>query len=147
MRRAGFLVALSLLLMPAAALAQHDDHSMAALKEMTPNFQAAYNAGDVKAVAAMYAEDGALHPPNSAPVDGRAAIATFWAAGLESGPTAELTTKTLVGMGDNAAEVGMYVITGSDGSHLDHGHYTLIYKKVDGKWLILSDMWNSDMSQ
>lgn len=147
MRKAGLFVAMVLLLMPAAAQAQHEDHAKAALKEMTPRFQAAFNAGDGAAVAALYAEDAVVLPPNSAPIDGREAIETFWSAALESGMTAELTVKNIYGMGDNAAEVGMFVITGADGSHLDHGHYTLVYKKIDGEWFIASDMYNSDMSQ
>jgi len=147
MRKAGLLIAMTLLLMPATALAQYGDHGGAALKEMTPKWQAAYNAGDAAGLAALYAKDGVLHPPNSAPVDGREAIEAFWAAVLESGGSTELTVKDMYSMGESAAEVGMWVGTGADGSHADHGHYTLIFKQVDGEWQISSDMWNSDMSQ
>ena len=146
MRKAVLVFALAFLGLPATVLAQHDDHAKAALKEMTPTFQATFNAGDAAAVAALYATDGVLHPPNSAPVDGREAIEAFWAAALESGASAELTTQDMYWMGESAAEVGMFVMTGADGSHLDHGHYTLIYKMVDVDWKIVSDMWNSDMS-
>jgi uncharacterized protein (TIGR02246 family) len=147
MRKAGFLIIMALLAWPASALAQADEYSKTSLKDMTPKWQAAYNAGDAAGLAALYAEDGVLHPPNSAPVDGREAIEAFWAAVLESGGTVELTVKDVRSMGESAAEVGMWVGTGADGSHEGHGHYTLIYEKVDGRWQIASDMWNSDMSQ
>ncbi len=147
MRKAGLLLAIALLVMPATALAQYDDHGKAGLKEMTPKWQAAFNAGDAAGVAALYTKDGVLLPPNSAPVDGREAIAAFWAVAIESGASGKLTPKEMYGMGENAAEVGMFVLTAADGSHLDHGSYTLIYKQVDGEWLIASDIWNSDMSQ
>lgn len=147
MHKAVLIFALALLVVPATALAQHDDHGKAALKEMTPRWQAAYNAGDAAGVAALYTKDGVLLPPNSAPVDGREAIEAFWAVALEDGATGELTTKGMYGMGEAAAEVGMWVITGADGSHVDHGSYMLIYKQVDGEWQIASDIWNSDMSQ
>ncbi|MGB5301850.1 MAG: nuclear transport factor 2 family protein [Gemmatimonadota bacterium] len=146
MRRAGLLIAMALLALPATALAQADEYSKSSLKEMPNKWQAAYNAGDAASLAALYAEDGVLHPPNSAPVDGREAIQAFWATALESGGTSELTVKDMFAMGESAAEVGMWVGTAADGSHADHGHYTIIYKKVDGMWQIASDMWNSDMS-
>jgi len=145
MRKAGLFLALALLALPGTVFAQHDDHAKAALKEMTPSWQTAFNAGDAAAVATLYAQDGVLHPPNSAPVDGQANIEAFWAKGLENGGSIELTTDDMYAMGDAAAETGMWVLTGADGSHADHGHYTLIYKMVDGKWKIASDMWNSDM--
>ncbi len=147
MRKAGLILAIALLVMPATALAQYDDYGKAGLKEMTPKWQAAYNAGDAAGIAALYTKDGVLLPPNSAPVDGREAIKAFWAAAIESGASGELTTKKMYGMGDNAAEEGMWVLTAADGSHLDHGSYMLIYKQVDGEWQIASDIWNSDMSQ
>lgn len=146
MRRFGFLIAMALLALPATALAQADEYSKSSLKEMPTKWQAAYNAGDAASLAALYAEDGVLHPPNSAPVDGREAIQAFWATALESGGTSELTVKDMFAMGESAAEVGMWVGTAADGSHADHGHYTIIYKKVDGMWQIAYDMWNSDMS-
>jgi len=147
MHKAVLIFALALLVLPTAALAQQDDHGKAGLKKMTPRWQAAFNAGDAAGLAALYTKDGVLLPPNSAPVDGREAIEAFWAAALEGGATGELTPKGMHGMGEAAAEVGMYVLTGADGSHLDHGSYMLIYKQVDGEWQIANDIWNSDMSQ
>jgi ketosteroid isomerase-like protein len=119
MRKAGFLIIMALLAWPASALAQADEYSKTSLKDMTPKWQAAYNAGDAAGLAALYAKDGST----------------------------ELTVKDVHSMGESAAEVGMWVGTGADGSHEGHGHYTLIYEKVDGRWQIASDMWNSDMSQ
>jgi len=147
MRKAVLIIAMALLALPATALAQYDDHGKAALKEMTSSWQAAFNAGDAASVAALYADDGTLLPPNSAPVNGREAIEVYWAAAMESGATGELTAKRTVGMGDSAAEIGMWVLTAADGSHLDHGSYTLIYERANGQWQIASDIWNSDMSQ
>ena len=147
MRKAGFLMIMALLALPASALAQADEYSKPSLKEMTPKWQAALNAGDAAGVAALYTDDGVLHPPNSAPVNGRDAIEAFWAGVTEAGVSGELTAQEMYGMGEAAAEVGAYVLTAADGSHVDHGHYTLVYEKVDGRWQIASDMWNSDMSQ
>jgi len=140
------ILAAALLVVPATAVAQQNDAGKAALKEMTPKWQAAANANDAAAVAALYAKDGVLQPPNSAPVEGQEAIQKFWAANFVEGNTVELTTDEMYGMGDSAAETGMWVVTAADGSHVDHGHYSLIYKQVNGTWKIASDMWKSDMS-
>ena len=145
MRKAGLFLALALMALPGTVFAQQDQ-AKAALKQMTPTWQAAANADDAAAVAALYAQDGVLHPPNSAPVQGKDNIEAFWATNFEAGNSIELTTDHVWGMGDAAAETGMYVITGADGSHLDHGHYSLVYTMSNGKWKIASDMWNSDMA-
>ena len=147
MRRPGLLVALARMAMPATALGQHDDHGKAALKEMTPRLQAAFNGGDPAGVAALYAEEAAIYPPNMAPAHGREAIQAFWAGVLEGGITVELTTQKMYGMGDAATEVGAYSLTAPDGSHVDHGAYMVVYKMEGGEWAIDSDIWNSDMSQ
>lgn len=147
MHKAVMIIAMAMLALPATAQAQHDDQGKAALKEMAPKWQAAYNAGDAAGVAALYAEDGILLPPNSPPVKGRKAIEVFWAGAIESGGTTELTVQKMYGMGENVTEVGAWVATAADGSHQDHGSYTLVYKQVEGGWQIVSDMWNSDMSE
>jgi uncharacterized protein (TIGR02246 family) len=147
MRKAGLLIALALLAMPATALAQHDDHGKAALKKMSPNLQSAFNAGDAAAVAALYTEDGAIYPPNMPAARGRAAIQEYWTAAIESGATVELTTQKMYGMGETATEVGAYSLTAPDGSHIDHGTFMVVYKMEGGEWKMDSDIWNSDMSQ
>ena len=47
--------------------------------------------------------------------------------------------------GDMAHGTGTYEILGADGSHIDHGKWMNVSKKVGGKWLIHCDNWNSDM--
>ena len=106
MRKAGFLIIMALLALPASALAQADEYSKPSLKEMTPKWQAALNAGDAAGVAALYTDDGVLHPPNSAPVNGRDAIEAFWAGVTEAGVSGELTALEMYGMGEAAADSG-----------------------------------------
>ena len=48
-------------------------------------FAAAFNGGDGAGVAALYAEDAALLPPDGARVDGRDAIQAFWQGAIDGG--------------------------------------------------------------
>jgi uncharacterized protein (TIGR02246 family) len=146
MRKVVTIIAAALLALPATGLAQHDDMK-ADFEAMAAKWAAAYDSGDGAAVAALYSDDATLLPPNMAPVTGREAISEFWTMATANGGTTELKVKEVYSMGDMAAEVGTYSGTNADGSHGDHGHYTVIWKKVDGKWKMYRDMWNSDMSQ
>lgn len=145
MRKAVMVLTAAMLALPATALAQHGD-AEEAIEAISAKWQAAYDAGDGAAIAALYSKDAVLHPPNSAPVHGAEAIEVFWSEAASTGSTTELTTKEVYSMGDTAVEIGMYTGTNADGSHSDHGHYTVIYQKMDGKWMMFRDMWNSDMS-
>jgi uncharacterized protein (TIGR02246 family) len=57
-----------------AALAQ----DKTTIEKLNDAWTAAFNKGDARAVAAMYAEDAYVLPPGSDIVKGRAAIEAFW---------------------------------------------------------------------
>jgi ketosteroid isomerase-like protein len=50
----------------------------AAMEDAAGSWEAAFNAGDGKAVAELYTEDAALFPPGAERVDGNSVIAEFW---------------------------------------------------------------------
>ncbi|MBT8400835.1 MAG: DUF4440 domain-containing protein, partial [Rhodothermia bacterium] len=56
-----------------------------------------------------------------------------------------IKTREVMDAGDWAVEVGSFVANSADGEHLDHGPYMALWKKVDGKWMLYRDMWNSSM--
>lgn len=98
---------------------------------------------DAAAAAALYTEDGAVLPPDSPPVSGRAAIAAFWrqavaTLGLKS---ARLTTLEVHSAGDLATEIGE--------ATLDLAAATAKVKFIvlwrrdgDGAWRLHRDIWN-----
>lgn len=145
MRKLGLLCA-TLLFAPSIALGQDAE---AAVTAGSDAWEAAWNAGDAAAVAALYAEDAVVLPPGAEPVRGREAIQAFWQAGIDAqaGVNSELETVEVLGMGDMAIEVGSYVETGPEGEHLDHGKYVAVWKKVDGEWKIVRDIFNSSMAR
>ena len=137
----------AVLAMPAAAFGQ-DESAEAAIAEITEAWDAGWNAGDGAAIAALYTEDAMLMPPGGDAVSGGEAIAAFWQGAVESGSQSQLTMGTVEEFGDTAIEVnGSWVSTAADGTHLDHGKYTVVWKKVDGTWKLHRDMWNSSMPQ
>jgi uncharacterized protein (TIGR02246 family) len=87
---------------PAAAESPRDEIEAALV-----TFAKAFNAGDSAAVAAHYAEDAAVLPPDAHRVDGRANIQGFWKGAIDAG-LGDLTLKAVEvhGSGDSAVEVG-----------------------------------------
>jgi uncharacterized protein (TIGR02246 family) len=113
--------------------------------EIRQRWMAAGNAKDAAGVAALYADDAMVMPPNAAVVKGRAGIQSFWKGMLDQ--LASNVTLTRVGGwqgGDTGYEAGTYAAM--MGTANDTGKYLITFKKgADGKWLITNDIFNSDL--
>ena len=108
-------------------------------------FMEAFNAGDMEAVAMKYTENAKLFPENTGIVQGRETIQTFWGGASEMGVAkAELKTTVAEGFGETAIEEGTYTLYAAGDIQIDKGKYIVIWKKVDGKWLIDKDIWNTN---
>jgi ketosteroid isomerase-like protein len=64
-----------------------------AIRAQSSNWEKAYNAGDAKAVAALYAEDALLLPPGASGVKGRAAILEFFTRDIAGAKAAGARTR------------------------------------------------------
>lgn len=129
----------------AASSASADE---AAIRAQSASWEKAYNGGDAKAVAALYAEDALLLPPGASGVRGRAAILEFFAkdvAGSKAaGAVFALNPKTDVGVSGNMGwESGTYKVT-VKGAVVETGKFLSVSRKKDGKWLYIRDTWNAD---
>ncbi len=114
------------------------------LKAMIDVSQSAFDARDPAAIAATYAEDGAVMSPNSETVTGRAAIEDYWREVLASDIDLGVAKATDVyAHGDDGYEVGTYAITDASGA-IDEGKYVRIWRQGDGKWQLQHVIWNSD---
>ncbi len=121
---------------------------LAAHEATTQAWVDAVLAADWDALGATYTEDAVLMPPNSEPVEGRAAIQAFLAAWPPI-TNAELHPIELDGEGDLAYIRGAYTLTlapeGADPID-DSGKYIEIRRKqADGSWLLSRDIFNSDL--
>lgn len=135
---------LIVLAVPANAESPRDEIEAALI-----TFETAFNGGDAAAVAAHYAEDAAVFPPDAARVDGRTGIQTFWKGAMDAG-LADLKLKAVEvhGDGDLAFEVGEVSFSAPDGSggrSTANGKYVVVWKRgPDGTWRLYRDIWNAN---
>jgi ketosteroid isomerase-like protein len=137
------MILVSVLLMAGCTQAPQTD--LEGLKATIDVSQSAFEASDPVAIAAIYAEDGAVMSPNSETVTGQAAIEDFWMEVLASGIDLGVAkTTNLYAHGDVGYEVGTYAVTEVDGD-IDEGKYVRIWRHGDGKWRLQHVTWNSNL--
>ena len=120
-----------------------------AIKAVSKQWVDAFNRGDAAAVAALYTEEAKRLPPNSPMIVGMESIQAFIQAALDAG-AGELQA-TLIELhvnGDMAYEVGEYTLTiqPEEGKAIsDSGKYMEIWKRVNGSWKIIADIFNTSL--
>ena len=121
----------------------------AAIRANTTAWATAYNSGDGEAMAAAYAEDAVLLPPNAPAVTGRAAIREFLETDSQttrgSGLKFNIPGDGPVQVsGDLAYESGSASVVDASGATVATAKYIGVFNKKDGKWLLVRDTWNMD---
>ncbi len=107
-------------------------------------------AKDAAGIAALYAEDGAVMPPNAPIGKGRAAIQETWASMMRT-PGFDLTIApeqiVLASSGDMALDRGTYSLTiAPDGTTQTYtGKYVVVWRKIGSEWKAAADIYNSDL--
>jgi len=119
-----------------------------AIRAQLTSWEKAYNGGDAKGVAALYAEDAQLLLPGAPGVSGREAILEFFtkyiASSKAAGVVLVFNPKTDVGVSGNIGwESGTYKVT-VKGAVVETGKFLSVSRKKDGKWLYIRDTWNAD---
>lgn len=110
------------------------------------NFGEEIRKGDSVALAAHYASNAVVMPPNSDAVKGND-IVGLWGGVLRMGvKDFKLNITDITGGGDMYAETGTYEVLGADNKTLDKGKYVAVWKKENGNWKMYRDIWNSNMS-
>lgn len=109
------------------------------LKKVLTNYEKHWEKSDAKALASLFTEDGFILRPGYDLVKGRENIQTSYENA--GGGDLVLRAYDYSVQGNIAYIIGGYTY----GSRVkDMGKYTLTLKKVDGKWLIHSDMDNGN---
>ena len=107
-------------------------------------------AKDAAGIAELYAEDGAVMPPNAPIGKGRAAIQQAWASMMNT-PGFNLTFNpeqiVLSSSGDMALDRGTYklAVAPKGTPQTDAGKYVVVWRKVGGEWKAAADIFNSDL--
>ena len=146
MRKAIRMLLIVTLLVAASAIGQQEAPAAEPSVSLPPelarvltDYEAAWSKKDAPALAALFAEDGFVLPGGSPPVRGRAAIQKHYTG--QGGP---LSLRAIA----YAVEGGVGYILGGytdTAGKPDSGKFTLTLRKgSDGRWLIMSDMDNSN---
>jgi ketosteroid isomerase-like protein len=138
---AGAVMVLAAALSACAPQTADQSAELAALSDAWEN---ALNAGDIEALAALYADDCVLMPPNEELMTGREAAALEFGEMIAAGQTGELETIKVVAAGGVGYHAGTYAVRASDGVVVDRGKYLEGWQKIGNEWKIVHDIWNSD---
>jgi ketosteroid isomerase-like protein len=110
--------------------------------------------GHADSIAEFYAEDAGLMPPNMATIRGKDSVRAFFATinAIDPRPTLTLRAVTVVASGPVAVETGRWHWAFPAGAKLppgmaavDSGKYIVRWAQQNGKWLMVDDVWNSDL--
>jgi uncharacterized protein (TIGR02246 family) len=120
-----------------------------AIEAKNTEFMTHFNQGHGEQVAALYAEDGVVMAPNVPAVEGRTAIQAMVANFAAVKAQLTLMTKSVVANGPIAVERGTFRMTfaspGAAAPVADTGKYLVHWRNVGGQWLLVEDMFNSDL--
>jgi uncharacterized protein (TIGR02246 family) len=133
-----------------AAAAVNDGADERAIRGHVDRWLQLVKAKDAAGIAALYAEDGAVMPPNAPIGKGRAAIQRTWASMMQT-PGFALTFApeqiVVSASGDMALDRGTYSLTiAPDGTaQTDTGKYVVVWRKIGSEWKAAADIFNSDL--
>lgn len=122
----------------------------AAIRQLDAEFFNAVQAKNAAGAAATYASDATSLPPNSPPLKGTEAITRYTEQVLKTPEltmTGESTDIDFSDDGTVAYATGKYSVTFKDAKGKtikDEGKYLNVLKKIDGKWKIVADAFNSN---
>ena len=109
--------------------------------------------GHSDSIAEFYAADAVIMPPNMATMKGKDAIKGFFATlnSMDPKPTLTLHAERVAASGALAVEVGRWHWGYAAGAKppagmpaADSGKYIVHWHEMNGKWLMMDDVWNSD---
>jgi len=131
---AGFVAA-------SAVSAAADD--TAVIQALNDQFSAAANRGDAAAVAALYAPDATVLPPDNSVVTG-AGIRALFAGMVTQITNVKLTATDVRRLSDSyIREIGVVTFTTKgDKPTNGRGSYVVVWRRVDGAWKLWTDIFH-----
>ncbi len=112
-----------------------------AIKAVANEFTRAFNAGDARAIANLFAADAELIDETGAMIQGRAAIQDYYSNlfAERKGATIEISMRSLRFLGlDTAKETGQTRVKPAASEPESYRDYTVLYIKQNGRWMYSS---------
>lgn len=120
---------------------------LAGLRDMGDTLQVQLNIRDTAAIAAIYAPNGSIMPPNAEAVTGREAIEAFWTEFLASGNILGIKGTEVRASGNIGYRVGTFTIASPHNELVDRGKYIEVWHHDATGWQLMYDIFNSDRTQ
>lgn len=117
---------------------------LAGLREQGDALQIQLNIRDTAAIAAIYAANGSIMPPNAEAINGREAIQAFWDEFLASGNIVNTGNPQARASGNIGYRVGAYTVASPYNQLIDKGKYVQVWHHGEGGWHLMYDIFNSD---
>lgn len=121
-----------------------------AVRARSNGLVSAEGALDAEGSLSFYAEDAIVQPDGAPQIQGRDAIDTLYRQFFEDSQLKEFYAKgshiTVSQSGDLAYEYGVNrtVLAGPEGDLVAVGKYLLVWKKIDGEWMVVVLTFSSD---
>ena len=97
-------------------------------------------------VSEIYRNDAWIMAPGAPPITGRQAIESFWyTTAIRGMHSLELQLMDVESSGDLLFGRGKYTMKNNQNEFLDIGKFVAIYKKVNQKWVLYTDIFNSSL--
>lgn len=141
------LTLLSIAVLAACGEGPQIETDLAGLRDMGDTLKVQLNIRDTAAIAAIYAPNGSIMPPNAETVTGRDALEAFWVEFLASGNIIGIKGTEIRANGNIGYRVGTYTIASPHNELLDKGKYVEVWHHLDDGWRLMYDIFNSDRAQ
>jgi ketosteroid isomerase-like protein len=128
-----------------AACAAPPSTDSSELAATTETFESAFNAGDVDGIVNLYHENARLLAPNAEMRQGHTAVRADFESMITAGLKIEFENVEVSVLGDLGQKIGLYTVIAPDGSAVEKGKFVELWKRIDGRWQITGDIWNSDL--
>ena len=127
------------------------EEKMAAIKAeiivLEKSWDTYFNSGDLNSLLSLYADDAIRLPNNQTIISGKEAIKKemeIEQTKLKKGYTNTSETTDVFGDENTVTEVGKTIRKDASGKVKSTGKYITIWKKVNGKFVTVREMWNDD---
>ena len=114
------------------------------IRDMGDTLQVQLNIRDTAAIAAIYAPNGSIMPPNMEVISGREALEAFWVEFLASGNIVNVRGDQVQASGNIGYRVGPYTVASPHHELVDRGKYVEVWHHTNEGWRLMYDIFNSD---